>query len=1646
MKCLPLQAKEEAGMTKQSKAKANNFKNVLFHVSLVALGVLLGTVIQHNHGPTPELMAAPQDVMSPLEAPHGNAAAMWARKLPNCRGQSGVACTKDEDNGNPFDTDIDPTSSPPAPPANSNGRPNNPKGPKKNTRPWIDLTHAEPDVDAENEVLTEVTEYTERAEAELLTSGQAEEISITADLASLVWGNEFLEPNATIPAPGLGYELRKLMMSSDDRVGPLACNSDLATAPCGSFAALVAGHNQATNMTDTMLTVPCGECFTVDIEDDSEIDLAGGLLIRGKLHFPSTASIGIRTKFIFVAGVLKMDTPAVGNKVKITMYGDELQSYENQVSTEVCGADSGACTMGSKVIAVIGGELDIQGTEPACPSWEKLAGVGSGSVRPFSPPCHDAADPTTCWNTDTFTVTGNCVHAAGQSDQSNKYTVMCPINANVPHVNAPSSTGIKLTSVSTEPFEYPEADGVTLDLTINGACSRAGHTDSLGKCTVYCPLKSTATIGGGYSGDLTFTSIETPAVPYIMPTGLDLNIASTCVKMAGHTDSWGRCVLRCQVESTANIGSGSSWSQLQLTSRWVGAPAFDYPSDGTTTLSLQKINSCAVSWGHSDARNTCVVYCPLELTAVIRGGYGGPLVFTNIQTGNSYTPSRIMHWAWGGRTMYTYADGYAHDINDRSMSQCQQAADDFNNVFPDVGDTMDVSKPIEEGFDGNTFLIDKVLHWSHNSKNFYFMPSDSAKETCDATAADFQSKFKVGYDIEVSYPSGPSGGQEVAVDGVHHWAWGGSGLYFHPEASDPATCSQVASDFSAKFPVNYKVAVSHRSSAPLGEVVTASRGVHHWSWNGSGFYFYPDDETDSSINSKFPPGTQVQVTYNDDVLEYHKVVVSQGAADCWSPGTEVLLTSHTRSQNDRQIRTIVNSVSSSGELTFDEPIVRPLSLADHPDYAVEIASLNRRIVFDAESDANDETIGGHFIVYHTSTAQHIEGVEIRNFGQQGRLGKYPLHFHKCQDSSDSLVKKNVVRDSNQRGYVVHLTNKVTLEQNVAYDITGHGYFIEDGAETENVFRENIGTGIKVMPADRVAQLSASSGRSETDGDQNGFNGASVFWISNPLNYFYGNIAAGSEKNGYWFDTVGDRMYMSLGAFDDNEVHSSTQFAFTVYHPGWRPTETAVIKNVKVYRNSNSGAFLHATKNIAFDGGLFADNSGKDVFISRGDNIVFMYTHFIGQTPFTSKQANCNGSSGKKVGIHLDPFRFSETVLGDYSGENKGTHVYQCQFSNFTSAATSCGSDSRPLRFVNHQTFVKAYNAPHYIDNVKFDVPSQIDACMSGASGERFDDMSIEIVNDDHGALTGAAGFLVSPKLAPMNSCDSYNDCLEFCVGACLRTVTVVTGNAAFDDDLEMHVRRVSDDIEIVIEKEVRGFPNPAPVHNRFSAAYTVALPKADYQLWFESASTPGVLQWPKYAHAVYEAAPSCTNYVVEGDLQFTKPSIRSECNELIHNGDFSGPPSWESEGWHAAHHGLEISETGGVDGTAAVATTTALSNSNHPSQPLDTTCVEDGDEFEIKFSFMSSTTTSTLPSARIQVADFSTTNKRLETTRWEKFNPAENYQAGEWHTVTDSWTVDSVSANADYLEFAVIGGDQMIILDNVSITKVSGRRNLRASD
>lgn len=105
----------------------------------------------------------------------------------------------------------------------------------------------------------------------------------------------------------------------------------------------------------------------------------------------------------------------------------------------------------------------------------------------------------------------------------------------------------------------------------------------------------------------------------------------------------------------------------------------------------------------------------------------------------------------------------------------------------------------------------------------------------------------------------------------------------------------------------------------------------------------------------------------------------------------------------------------------------------------------------------------------------------------------------------SVVSKNLIRYSNQRCIVVHRTNNLLLDGNVAYDTFGHCFMTEDGAEQGNVFRNNLGALTR-----RAIHLIPDNGK-ETDDD------ASTFWMTNPTNSWIGNVAAGSQSNGFWLE-------------------------------------------------------------------------------------------------------------------------------------------------------------------------------------------------------------------------------------------------------------------------------------------------------------------------------------------------------------------------------------------------------------------------------------------------------------------------------------------------------------------------------------------------
>ena len=110
-----------------------------------------------------------------------------------------------------------------------------------------------------------------------------------------------------------------------------------------------------------------------------------------------------------------------------------------------------------------------------------------------------------------------------------------------------------------------------------------------------------------------------------------------------------------------------------------------------------------------------------------------------------------------------------------------------------------------------------------------------------------------------------------------------------------------------------------------------------------------------------------------------------------------------------------------------------------------------------------------------------------------------MHMH-LSGWSPSNISQNVIVNSNQRCIMIHETNGVTVDNNVCYDIKGHGIATETGKEQNNLFKHNL--------VARNGLLGFPNGQSDSNGAHNKHQAAS-YWIRNFNNEFIGNVAAGS---------------------------------------------------------------------------------------------------------------------------------------------------------------------------------------------------------------------------------------------------------------------------------------------------------------------------------------------------------------------------------------------------------------------------------------------------------------------------------------------------------------------------------------------------------
>lgn len=110
----------------------------------------------------------------------------------------------------------------------------------------------------------------------------------------------------------------------------------------------------------------------MDYEDGSTVTIPGNgvLNVLGRLHFPSSASVVLRTKAVFVQGIWSMMIPDENKLVRVTLYGHEEHTIYphdlccNTSSKNIFSRHASLCnpecedrkSIGMKPFAVVGGE------------------------------------------------------------------------------------------------------------------------------------------------------------------------------------------------------------------------------------------------------------------------------------------------------------------------------------------------------------------------------------------------------------------------------------------------------------------------------------------------------------------------------------------------------------------------------------------------------------------------------------------------------------------------------------------------------------------------------------------------------------------------------------------------------------------------------------------------------------------------------------------------------------------------------------------------------------------------------------------------------------------------------------------------------------------------------------------------------------------------------------------------------------------------------------------------------------------------------------------------------------------------------------------------------------------------------------------
>jgi hypothetical protein len=239
----------------------------------------------------------------------------------------------------------------------------------------------------------------------------------------------------------------------------------------------------------------------------------------------------------------------------------------------------------------------------------------------------------------------------------------------------------------------------------------------------------------------------------------------------------------------------------------------------------------------------------------------------------------------------------------------------------------------------------------------------------------------------------------------------------------------------------------------------------------------------------------------------------------WEVGQRIVITTSSYidegSGHQNEVRTISAMVDAS-TIKLDSPLT--FTHFGGLEYQAEVGLLSRRITLAGNPSDSDSTVfGGHV---HIRGTGRISGTEFRKMGQFNVLGRYPIHFHMLADAAaqQSYSRDNSIWNSFFRCVAIHASKNIRVLRNVAYDVTGHCYYLEDGVEENNSFMFNLGAFVKSIGGYHVK--GAGQGGTTVYQSSAAINpvdyAAGPFYITNAYNTFIGNAASGGWAGAFQF--------------------------------------------------------------------------------------------------------------------------------------------------------------------------------------------------------------------------------------------------------------------------------------------------------------------------------------------------------------------------------------------------------------------------------------------------------------------------------------------------------------------------------------------------